>query len=63
MALLFEIVDYSFHQLISIPEGKACTSMARSWGVPSANSFVKKSIMDTVIRKNSNSKEGITCTL
>ena len=29
MALLLEIVDYSFHQLILIPEEKACTSMVR----------------------------------
>ena len=35
MALFFEIADYSWHQLISIPEEKACTSMARKWGVPS----------------------------
>ena len=28
MALLFEIADYSLHQLISIPEEKACTGMA-----------------------------------
>ena len=34
MALLFEITDYSLHQLISVPEEKGCTSMARSWGVP-----------------------------
>ena len=29
MALLFEIADYSLHQLTSVPEEKACTSMAR----------------------------------
>ena len=29
MALLFEIADYSLHQLISVPEEKACTSMAQ----------------------------------
>ena len=63
MTLLFEIADYSFHQLISIPEGKTCTSMAQRWGVPAANSSAKKPIMDTVIRKNPNSKKGITCTL
>ena len=26
-ALLFEIADYSLHQLFSVPEEKACTSM------------------------------------
>ena len=63
MALLFEIDDYSLHQLISIPEEKTCTSMTRWWGVPSANSTAKQPIMDTTIRKNPNSKKGITCTL
>ena len=29
MALLFEIADYSLHQLISIPEENLCTSIAR----------------------------------
>ena len=33
------------------------------WGVPSANSSAKQPIMDTAIRKNPNSKKGITCTL
>ena len=63
MALLFEIAEYSLHQLISIPEEKACTCMARRWGVPSANSSAKQPIMGTAIRKNPNSKKGITCTL
>ena len=56
MALLFEIADHSLHQLISIPEEKACTSMARRWGLPSANSSAKQPIMDIDIRKNSDSK-------
>ena len=47
MTLLFEIVDYSLHQLISLPEKKACTSMARRWSVPSAISSAKQPIMDT----------------
>ena len=63
MALLFEIADYSLHQLISIPEENLCTSIARRWGLLSANPFAKQPIMDTAIRKNSNSKKGITCTL
>ena len=63
MALLFEIADYSLHQFISIPDENACTSMARRWGVPSANSSAKQPIMDTAIRKNPNSNKGITCTL
>ena len=41
MALLFEIADYSLHQLTSISEEKACTSMARRWGAPSENSSAK----------------------
>ena len=32
-------------------------------GVPSANSSAKQPIMDTAIRKNPNSKNGVTCTL
>ena len=63
LTLLFEIADYSLHQLISIPEEKACTSMARRWCVPSENSSAKQPIMDTAIRKNPNSKKGTTCTL
>ena len=59
MALLFEIADYSLHQLISINEEKACTSMAQRWGVPSPNSTAKQPIMNTTIRKNPNSKKGI----
>ena len=63
VALLFEIADYNLHQVISIPEKKACTSMARRWSIPSANSSAKQPIMETTIRKNPNSKKGITCTL
>ena len=62
-ALLFEIADYSLYQLISITEEKACTSMARKWGVPSATSSAKQPIKDTTILKYRNSKKGITCTL
>ena len=63
VALLFEIANYSLHQLILVPEEKACTSMAPRWGVPSANSSAEQRIMDTAIRKNPNSKKGVTCTL
>ena len=63
MALLFEIADYSLHQLISIPEEKAYTSMARRWDLPSANSTAKQPVIDTALRKNPNLKKGITCTL
>ena len=41
IASLFEIGYYSLYQLISIPEENACTSMARRWNVPSANSSAK----------------------
>ena len=37
--------------------------MARRWDAPSANSSAKQLIRDAAIRKNSNSKKGITCTL
>ena len=56
MALLFEIADDSLHQLIPIPEEKACTSMARRWGTPSANSSTKQPIMDTTIRKSTSAR-------
>ena len=36
MALLFQIVGYSLHQLISVLEEKECTSMTPSLGVPSS---------------------------
>ena len=58
ITLLFEITDYSLHQLISVPEEKACTSMAQRWSVPSAN-LSAKPIMNTAIRKNPGSKKGI----
>lgn len=41
LALLIVCANYSLHQLISVPEEKACTSMVRGWGVPSANSAAK----------------------
>ena len=56
IALLFETADYNLHQLVSTPEEKACTSMARRWGLPSANSTVNEPVMDTTKRKNPNSK-------
>ena len=34
MALLFEIADYSLHQLKTVPDEVACTSKKRQWGVP-----------------------------
>ena len=37
--------------------------MARRWGLPSTNSSAKQPIIYTAIRKNPNSKKGITCTL
>ena len=63
MALLFEIAGYSLHQLILGPEEKVYTSMARSWGAPSANPTAKEWIMDITIRKNPNSMNSITFTL
>ena len=63
MALLFEIADYSLHQLISVPKEKACSSMAGRWDVPLATSITKQAIMDSTIRKNPNSTKGTTCPL
>ena len=63
MTLLFEIADYSLHQLISIPEEKVCNSIVQSLGVKSTNSTAKQSIMDETVRKNPNLKKGIICTL
>ena len=49
MPLLFETANYSLHQLISVPEEKACTSMAPRWDVPSAILSAKQPIMDTTV--------------
>ena len=35
MAILFQVADFSLHQVKDIPEEKACTSTSRQWGVPS----------------------------
>ena len=37
--------------------------MARRWDAPSANPSAKQLIRDATIRKNPNTKKGITCTL
>ena len=34
MALLLELADYSLRGLKKVPEEKACTSVARQWGIP-----------------------------
>ena len=34
MALLLELADYSLRGLKKIPEEKACTNVARQWGIP-----------------------------
>ena len=37
MVLLFQIADYSLHQLISVSEEKECTTMTQRLSVPSSN--------------------------
>ena len=38
VALLLELADYSLRGLKKVPEEKACTSVARQWGIPSNKS-------------------------
>ena len=41
MALLFELADYSLHELDEVPEEAACTSRARAWGIPGERTSLK----------------------
>ena len=62
MALLFEVADYSLHQLKKVPDEIACTSTSRQWGIPSDNTKYPMPVMDISIQKQENSK-GVECTL
>ena len=48
MGLLFEIDDYSLHQLIKVPEEILCTSHLRQWVVP-GEKYLNHLIMQTVV--------------
>ena len=50
MALLFELADYSLHQLKTVPEELACTSKERRWGVPGQRSLSKEPVMTTAVK-------------
>lgn len=62
MAILFEIADYSLHQLKEVPQEVACTSTSRQWGVPSDVYKYPKPVMDISVHKKSVTR-GVTCTL
>ena len=49
MALLFELADYSLHQLKVVPDEVACTS--KQWGVPSEKFKYPKPVMNTSIQR------------
>ena len=60
--LLFEIVDYSLHQLSRVPEEISCTLRLRQWGVPGEKYTPKSPIIQTVLKKLP-TKRGISSTL
>ena len=62
MALLFELADYSLHQLDTVPEETACTSKSRQWGIPGQSGATKVTAMARTVKKLSD-KRGICCTL
>ena len=51
MGLLFEIADYSLHQLSKVPEEISYTSRLRQCGVPGEKYTPKSPIMQTVVKK------------
>ena len=51
MGLLFEIDDYSLHQLSRIPEEISCTSRLRHWKAPGEKYTPKSPIMHTALKK------------
>ena len=61
MGLLFEIADYSLHQLSKVPEEISCRIRLRQWGVSGEKYTPKSSIMQTVV-KNLPTKRGISST-
>ena len=62
MALLFEIADYSLHQLSKVPGKISCTSCPRQWRVPGEKYTPKSPIMQTVVKKLP-TKRGLSSTL
>ena len=62
MALLFELADYSLHQIKVVPEEVACTSKQRQWGVPGDKFKYPQPVMNTAVQKQGTSK-GILCTV
>ena len=59
MALLLELAGYSLRGLKKIPEEKACTSVARQWGIPGNKDLLKAPVMSTTIKKQAE-KQGIS---
>ena len=52
MALLLELVaDYSLRRLKKVPEEKACTSVARQWGIPGNKDLQRAPVMSTTIKE------------
>ena len=52
IALLYEIAEYSLNSLTQVPQGKACTTVLRKWGIPGNKEVTKEAIMKiTLISK------------
>ena len=62
MGLLFEIADYSLHQLSKVPKEISSTIHLRQWGVSGEKYTPKSPIMQTVVKKLP-TKRGILSTL
>ena len=61
MALLFQLADYSLHQIKTVPTEVACTNKHRQWGIPSDKYKYPMPVMHTKIFGDK--KRGYKCTL
>ena len=61
IGLLLELADYSLRGLKKVPEEKACTVVARQWGIPGNKDLPKAPVMSTTIKKQAD-KQGISST-
>ena len=61
MALLYELDDYSLRGFKKVREEKACSSVARQWGISGNRDLLKSPVMSTTIKKQEE-KQGISST-
>ena len=62
IALLLQFADYSLRGFKNVAEEKACTSVARQWGVPGIKDLPKAPLMSSTIKKLTD-EQGISSNL